>query len=129
MHLPVCDQLNKSAMKYITSLILTCALLTPVCAKADGFEGTVKMSLSTTPDQSHGPQAISYSIKGNLMRVDTQINAAAMGSVIFDLGTRTMTILMPQQSMYMVRQMPAVDQTPATTATSSGPTLQQTGTP
>lgn len=68
------------------------------------FEGTVSFDLSANGRGT--PQSLSYAIKGQLVRVEIQAEGQAFASII-DPGKQEMTILMPDQGMYMVMPMKA----------------------
>jgi Domain of unknown function (DUF4412) len=90
-------------MKLIRSLVPLCALLLPCALSAETFEGKVAMTM-TMASAKDGPQAINYSIKEGLMRLDVT-GGKGGGGFIMDYKNKQMTILMPQQQMYMVRPM------------------------
>jgi hypothetical protein len=90
-------------MKLIRSLVPLCALLLPCALSAETFEGKVAMTM-TMAGSKDGPQSINYSIKEGLMRVD-MTGGKISGGFITDFKNKQMTILMPQQQMYMVRPM------------------------
>jgi hypothetical protein len=90
-------------MKMLRSLLPACALFLPCTLPAATFEGKVTMKI--TSQDSNGPQTISYSLKDGLARFDVT-GAHGGAAVIMDTGAHQMTILMPQQQMYMVRPLP-----------------------
>jgi hypothetical protein len=92
-------------MKRFLSLFLAGAALAPAVLSADTFEGKVTMTL-TMAGAGSGPHAITYSTKNNLVRIDTDAGPHGSASIILDTAKQQMTILMPQQSMYMVRPIP-----------------------
>lgn len=65
-----------------------------------------------TPDSANGSPVISYSIKEGFMRMDASASSHQSG-IIYDLKNRQMIILIPERSMYMVRQIPAPGSAPA----------------
>jgi hypothetical protein len=81
-----------------------CALLLPCTLPAANFEGKVSMKI-TSQDSKDGPQTINYSLKDGLARFDVT-GARGGASVILDTKARQMTVLIPQQQMYMVRAIP-----------------------
>ncbi|HEY3755802.1 MAG TPA: DUF4412 domain-containing protein [Opitutaceae bacterium] len=81
---------------------LGAAILAAGAVHADNFEGKVTMTMSS--DRGKQPQTINYEIKGQALRVDMAAQSSGhMGAVIMDFGKKQMTILMPQQHMYMTR--------------------------
>jgi hypothetical protein len=113
-------------MKLITSIVTACALMMPCARAAETFEGTVSMSI-TAPNMKNGPQTINMSLKDGNMRTDMETSRGTM-SAIFDMKARQVLILMPQQRMYMVQNMPqpGTGQAPARMGTPPG-NLQNTG--
>ncbi|HEY4988965.1 MAG TPA: DUF4412 domain-containing protein [Opitutaceae bacterium] len=92
-------------MKLIPTLVPLCALLVlPGALKAETFEGKVSMKISSSSKKGDG-QVINYSLKDGKMRVDVDA-AKGVAAMIMDMKNRQMIILMPQQKMYMVRDIP-----------------------
>jgi hypothetical protein len=60
--------------------------------------------MQVTMPGKDAPTSINYSIKNSLVRIDVN-SARGPGAMIMDTKTRQLTILMPQQKMYMVQQM------------------------
>lgn len=111
-------------MKRIISLLtLGFVLLSPHLLSARTFEGTVTMQMSSGRNQALD---IAYSIKGGLLRIDTQISPQMTATAIMDLAKDEMIILMPGQAMYMVMpiQKTAED---ATGQSAADVTLENTG--
>ncbi len=90
-------------MNPLRSLLAAGCLLTATLASAAGFEGKVTLALSTGKGQT---QVLDYSIKSNAVRIDLQAEGQAFASIM-DLEKMEMTLLMPEQQMYMV--MPIKD--------------------
>jgi hypothetical protein len=86
-------------MKKLTPLLAILALALPAAHSTEPFEGKVTMKISG-PDQAD--HEISYTIKGSRVL----ITMGAMGSVIMDRERNEITMLMPQQRMYMVQPIP-----------------------
>jgi len=96
-------------MKLIRALIPLGLLFLPVFVRAaDSFEGTVTMSISDTANHKGMPPAMTYSVKGENMRIDMKTDRGTVG-MIMDMKTRSMIMLMAQQKMYMVNPFPAPD--------------------
>jgi Domain of unknown function (DUF4412) len=105
-------------MKLISTLVPLCALIVLPCAlKADTFEGKVSMKITSASTKGNG-QVINYSLKDGKMRVDIDA-AKGFGAVVIDMKNRQMIILMAQQKMYMVRDMPE-NPTPNPSAPANG---------
>jgi hypothetical protein len=122
-------------MKLIRTLAPLCALALPCALTAETFEGKVSMTM-TSATSSNGPQTINYSIKEGFMRMDMTA-AKGAGAIITDFKNRQIIILMPQQKMYMVQQLPdpnsaakpagAPGGAPAGTPNASNTTFRDTG--
>jgi hypothetical protein len=122
-------------MKLIRTLAPLCALALPCALLADTFEGRVSMSM-TSATSNKGPQTVSYSIKEGFMRMDMAA-AKGAGAFITDFKNRQIIILMPQQQMYMVQQLPDPDAaakagaqaagTPGAAANASNTSFKDTG--
>lgn len=83
-------------MKY---LLLASLLLAPAALTAASFEGKVNFKLTSGREQ---PRDISYSIKGDKLRIDLP-GQQGVGGMIMDLGKRESVIILDQQKMYMTR--------------------------
>ncbi|HEY1791730.1 MAG TPA: DUF4412 domain-containing protein [Opitutaceae bacterium] len=117
-------------MKLIRLLAPVCALLIPCALHAEAFEGKVSMKM-TSSDQKNPVSNVDFSLKDGFMRTDVNTSRGT-ASMIWDYKARQMTILMPQQRMYMVRDLPQPGQAPAGAAAGgkagvSGPSLTDTG--
>src|SRR5947199_8479800 len=88
--------------RFISSLLL-CAALAPAAVFAGSFEG--KVSFRMTPARGE-PQDISYSMKGDKVRIDMPGLRSATGGMIMDTTRQEMTDMMPQQKMYMTMPIP-----------------------
>ena len=112
-------------MKLLRSLVPACALLLPCALPAATFEGRVVMKISGQ-DSKDAPQTITYSLRDGLARFD-MASSRGPASVIMDMGARQMTILMPQQQMYMVRPIPQAQAAQAQQQAGHDSTLTATG--
>src|SRR4051812_3265366 len=82
-------------MKTIRSFVIVAMLSAPALLSAAPFEGKVSFKMTSARGQ---PQEMSYSIKGDKMRLEVPSQAAAgMGGVIFDVPKREVTIVMDSQ--------------------------------
>ena len=113
-------------MKLSTSLLLAGAALLPAALRADPFEGKVTMSITMSGAKT-GLHTITYSAKGGLVRIDTDAGPHGSASVIVDSAKQQMTILMPLQSMYMVRPMPTAGTSPSGAPAGAGPAAAPAG--
>jgi hypothetical protein len=107
-------------MKILTPILVVAALAAPAARAADSFEGKVTMKMT---DGKGAAQEITYSMKGS--RVLISMGSAGM---IMDRDKNEMTIMMPQQRMYMVRPMPQMQANPkAPAGAPQDTTLEETG--
>lgn len=88
-------------MKKLTSLFLAAALASPLAVVASEFEGTVKMKVTET---SGNTMPLTFSCKSGLTRIDMEAGGKNV-AVIMDNAKQEMTMLMPEQHMYMVHPM------------------------
>jgi hypothetical protein len=79
-------------------------MLLPCALPASTFEGKVTMTMSAAGSKE-GPQTINYSIKEGYMRMD-MASAKGGGAFITDFKNRQIIIVMDQQRMYMVKDLP-----------------------
>jgi hypothetical protein len=92
-------------MKLIHALLPVCALLLPAGLRAEAvFEGKVTMAVSGDAVSKTGMTSMTYSLKPGFMRMDVT-GAKGFGGMIMDMNAKQLTILMPQQQMYMVRDL------------------------
>jgi hypothetical protein len=89
-------------MKPLLPLFAALALLSPQVLFGADFEGVVKMNM-TGPRQQTMP--MTFSMKSGLTRMDFDAGQGHEGAVIMDPAKQEMTILMPQQQMYMVQPL------------------------
>ena len=62
------------------------------------FEGKIVFEVS---DQETSPQQINYLVKGDWFRIEVPQAATGSGAMIYNQKNKTMTMIMPQQKMYM----------------------------
>jgi Domain of unknown function (DUF4412) len=89
--------------KFLTSL-LAGALLLPAALSAAGFEGKVTMTM-TMPNAKE-PMPMTLSVKEGFARNDMTVTKGMTASTIIDQAQQQITILMPEQKMYLVQPMP-----------------------
>jgi hypothetical protein len=110
-------------MKRILPLLMT--LVLPAALTAADFEGKVAMQMNKAGDPA---QPMTFSIGHGKSRIDIEHSGHA-AAMIFDPAKQEMTILMPEQKMYMVqslaKQMTAAEET--VTGKSDDVSVQQTG--
>ena len=109
-------------MKSLVSLLFA-ALLAPLAVHAADFEGTVAMKLSGPRGT---PGEMTFSLAKGKSRIDMQTREAGSPAMIFDHAKQEMTILMPEQRMYMVQPMPKPSDLPAA-ARGENATVEKTG--
>jgi hypothetical protein len=89
-------------MKKISSLLIGSVLLFPSLLSAETFEGKVTMKIT---DANGKTVPITFNVKEGLSRIDTEAGPGMTASVIMDSNKKEMTVLMPQQRMYMVQPL------------------------
>lgn len=89
-------------MKILTSAFVALALSAPIAVSAAGFEGKVAMKLT---GQNGREMPMTFNLKSGLARIDVETGGHSF-SAIMDSAKQQMTMLMPEQHMYMVRPMP-----------------------
>jgi len=89
-------------MKRFPTVALLLAALLPTCAFAADFEGVIQMSMTTG---SH-TTPMTFTEKPGFTRIDMAAAGGRVGGMIMDHAKQEMTILMPQQRMYMVQAIP-----------------------
>jgi hypothetical protein len=89
-------------MKKILPFLFAAALLAPAVGSAAAFEGKVDMKI-TSPDGKTMP--MNFSVKQGLQRIEMEVQGMTQ-SMIMDTEKHQMTMLMPQQQMYMVMDIP-----------------------
>jgi hypothetical protein len=90
-------------MKKLSVFVLACALLSPAAVLAADFEGKVHFKISS--GGKGAPQELDYGIKNGLVRIDIQTKEAGTPGVILNGAKQEVTILMPEQQMYMVQSI------------------------
>jgi len=98
------------------------ALATSAALSAATFEGTVQMKIS---DARGGAHELTQHLKNGLVRTDMDMRGRTM-SVIMDMNKREITVLMPEQQMYMVHPMPDAAAMPGASHDSSDVSLEKT---
>lgn len=89
--------------RLLAPLLLLAAVAAPAMLRAADFEGKVRMKVTT----GHSSHSIDYAVKSGLVRTEMGDAKGPGGVMIMNLPQREMTMLMPQQHMYMVHQLPA----------------------
>jgi hypothetical protein len=108
-------------MKIRASFLAVVALALPAAQSAEPFEGKVSMKIT---GKNNTIQEMSYTIKGSRVL----ISMGTMGGVIMDRDKNEITILMPQQRMYMVQTIPQPPAAPQSPSGSPGDvSFQNTG--
>jgi hypothetical protein len=91
-------------MKKLLSLALLAATLSAPAADAatGSFEGKLGLMMSGPGSM---PGAVTMSLKGNRSRMDVNMQGRSM-AMLFDQSKNEVTMLMPEQKMYMVQPIP-----------------------
>src|SRR6187200_1488747 len=91
---------------------------------ADAFEG--KITLAMTGDKKGRSQNMDYSIKGKKLRMDMSAEGNSVATIL-DMEKLEMTMLMPDQKMYMVHPIKKPLEQAAEKATQSNADIEVTG--
>jgi hypothetical protein len=86
-------------MKSLLQKISAVTTFAALAAAALGFEGKVSLSMKSGRDAE---QVIDYAMKGTRVRLEPKIADAGGTAMIMNWEKQEMTILMPEQQMYMV---------------------------
>ncbi|MDD3179981.1 MAG: DUF4412 domain-containing protein [Opitutaceae bacterium] len=87
-------------MKSIPVIIALCGtLLVQTAFAAAPFEGKITLTLTTGQDSQH---TLDLAMKGQKQRIDMAVSKGQKIGSIIDLAQREVTVLMPQQQMFMV---------------------------
>jgi hypothetical protein len=89
-------------MKKLSALLIGSVLLFPRILPAETFEGKVTMTV-TDPNGKTVP--LTFNLKEGLSRMDVDAGPGKTASMIMDMNKKEMTILIPQQKMYMVQPL------------------------
>lgn len=92
--------------RLIAPLLLLAAVAAPAVLRAADFEGKVRMKM-IAGQKSSPAHTIDYAVKAGLVRTEIGDAKGPGGIMIMNLPQREMTMLMPQQHMYMVHPLPA----------------------
>lgn len=101
-------------MKLIPALAAICALGLPSALLADGFEGTLTMTVSTAT-QKDGPKSFDISSKDGKVRFDMDSPQGKM-AMIMDPTGKQMIILMYKMQMFMIQPFGQVTPPPSQAA-------------
>lgn len=89
-------------MKALSRTLALLGLVTVSALSALAFEGRVSLGFS---DGKGREQVIDYAMKGALVRLEPKMKETAGAAMIMDATKQEMTILMPEQRMYMTMPM------------------------
>jgi hypothetical protein len=89
-------------MKTLLRQFLTCLLFVPAALSAASFEGNVSFKMTSGKGK---PQEITYSIKGDKMRM-AMPGVQGSGGMIMDMKKKEALMLMDDQKAYMVMALP-----------------------
>jgi hypothetical protein len=103
-------------MKKLSALLIGSVLLFPHPLPAQSFEGRVIMKIT---DASGKTLPLTFNLKEGLSRIDVESPSGMTVSTIMDVNKKQMTMLIPQQRMYLVQPLtlPAAAATAATAGT------------
>lgn len=110
-------------MKTLTSFVALLVLLVPSVVSAASFEGKVAMTVTS----DRGPTPLTFSLKSGLSRIDVQGPEGRAAAIIMNPAKQEMTILMPQQKMYMVRPIPKPGEMLERNGAASEAAIEKTG--
>lgn len=110
----------KSLFRPIAGLVLAAA----AAVTAAGFEGIISLGFKSGRDPE---QVIDYAMKDGLVRMEPKIEEAAGTAMILDLAKQEMTILMPEQAMYMIMPLRGAKNPAAARSEGPEPKVEKTG--
>ena len=88
------------------------------------FEGKVRFAMTT----DRATMFMSYVMKGGLIRMETEVEKGQTAVMLLDVAKHEMTVLVPQQKMYMVQPLPDPAKTePGAAGAAAQPDVQLTG--
>ncbi|RKX36334.1 MAG: hypothetical protein DRP71_00035 [Verrucomicrobia bacterium] len=91
---------NRILNPSVFSLMATVLVLSAQAGEM--FEGTIHYALKSGGE----PVNMVHYVKGNQMRIEVPLQGSTTAASIVDFDTREITVLMPDQHMYMVMPMP-----------------------
>jgi hypothetical protein len=119
------EHITAVAMKYLTRFLLTAALLLPVAlSAASTFEGELRMQMTSGKEK---PFDIDYFLKGGKARIVPQLGQKGSMAMIMDTTKMEMTMLMPEQKMYMVTSIKSATEEAAKQAGTADVVPERTG--
>ena len=101
-------------MKKLSTLLIGSVLLFPHLLPAETFEGKVTMKVT---DAKGTTVPLTFNLKEGFSRIDVDAGPGKSASMIMDLTKKEMTMLIPQQRMYLVQPLTL----PAAAATAGVP--------
>ena len=117
-------------LRYLAVSLGVLVLAAGLCAK--DFEGKIRFKmtgLGHAARNADGESAMfmNYFIKAGLIRMETEIQPGKVGCMIIDSAKREMTMLMPEQKMYMVMKTPEPRKTEGQAAPAQDAEIVRTG--
>lgn len=117
-------------IRYLISVLSMFALAAGLSAK--DFEGMIRLKMtmldkSARRSNGDGTMFMNYYAKGGLVRVDMEVAEGKVFSSIIDPVKRETTMLMTEQKMYMVHQMPPAQDPKAPASPSKDTEFIRTG--
>lgn len=89
-------------MKIVTAALTAIALVAPAVLSAADFEGVVQMNMTGSHDRT---MPLTFSMKSGLTRIDMEPAPGMTAAAIMDPVKQEVTMVMPQQRMYMVQPL------------------------
>lgn len=101
------------SMHTFTRVLIVLAVTTGVLKAEEAFEGVIHYSLKS----GKKPLEMVHFIKGNHMRIELPLDGSTTAASLVDLDARMITVLMPDQRMYMTMPIPEAGDIPGNTGT------------
>lgn len=112
-------------MKHLTRFLLIGALLIPgALSAASTFEGALRMQMTSGKEK---PFEIDYLLKDGKARIVPQMGQKGSMAMIMDTAKMEMTVLMPEQKMYMVSSIKSATEEAAKQAGTADIVPEKTG--
>jgi outer membrane lipoprotein-sorting protein len=113
-----------NTMRFLGCSIVLLALTAAGFGAPKTFDGKVRFAMTT----DRGPASMTYLMKGGLIRMEIEAEKGQTGVILLDFAQHEMTMLVPQQKMYMVHPLPDPAKTePGAPGAAAQPDVQLTG--
>jgi hypothetical protein len=111
-------------IRFLGCLVVPLALTALGFGAPKAFEGKIRYAMTTDRNSTF----MSYVMKGGLTRMEVEAEKGQTAVMLLDFAKHEMTMLMPQQKMYMVQPLPDPAKTePGTPGEAVQPDVQRTG--